>query len=270
MTNRRLAVALLAIAAAVTTAGATGCGARSTAGPGVAAAGELRGRAFLSTAVTEGGAPRPLADRTRVSLRFTDDGRLLADAGCNTMAGQVQTRGGRLAVPDLSMTEMGCDPPRHEQDAWLAGFLAARPSWRLDGATLVLTSGATELVLTDRGVAAPDVPLEGTRWQVDTLVDGQVASSMPAGGTASVVFHGGEVAVSTGCNTGSAPYTVSGTTLTVGPLSITRKACPPDLMPLERAVLAVLDGTITFEIDSDRLRLEHPSGKGLQLAGEGP
>src|ERR687895_804015 len=97
------------------------------------------------------------------------------------MAGPVQTRGGGLAVDDMSMTGMGCDPPRHEQDRWLAGVLAAGPSWRLDGSTLVLTSGATELVLADREVAEPDLSLEGTEWVVDTLVDGEVAESTPIG-----------------------------------------------------------------------------------------
>ena len=275
MRHIRLAAVLLACAALTTGCGTRptgsggGSGGASGGGSGSGGAGEeLRGRAFLSTSITENGAPRPLAPGTRVSLRFTDDGRLLADAGCNTMAGPVQTRGGRLAVTDLSTTEMGCDPPRHEQDRWLAGVLAAGPSWRLDGSTLVLTSAATELALTDRTVAEPDLPLEGTTWVVDTIVDGQAASSTPAGGTASVIFDAGEATVSTGCNSGSAPYQVSGTALVLGDLVITKQACRPDLAPLEQAVLAVLQGQVAFAIDADRLRLDHPSGKGgLQLRG---
>jgi heat shock protein HslJ len=115
-----------------------------------------------------------------------------------------------------------------------------------------------------------ELPLEGTRWHVDTLVDGQVASSVPAGARATVAFSGGTATVATGCNTGSATYQVSGAAITIGPLAVTRRACAPEVMRLERAVLAVLDGTITYRIGSDRLSLDHPSGQGLRLAGERP
>lgn len=270
MTLLRLATVLLAAILFASAASATGCAGGSSDGSGGSAGAreELRGRTFLSTSVTEDGRPRELAAGTRVSLRFVEDGRLLADAGCNTMAGQVQTRGGRLSVADLSMTDMGCDAPRHRQDEWLAGFLNAGPAWRLDGANLVLASGPTELVLTDREVAEPDVAIEGTKWVVDTIVDGQVASSTPAGGIASVLLERGTAAVSTGCNEGSAPYQLAGTKIGFGDVVITKKACEPDLAQLEQAVLAVLQGEVEFAVDADRLRLDHPSGKGLQLRAE--
>ena len=49
---------------------------------------------------------------------------------------------------------------------------------------------------------------------------------------------------------------------------MTRKACPPGIMRLEAAVLGVVEGEVTFEIDADRLTLTHPSGKGLQLRAQ--
>jgi len=272
-----LPAVMLALATAVLVSTAvTACGQATTgdagpagrAGQGDEAGAELRDRTFVSTAVTEAGRPRPLAPGTRVSLRFTGDGRLLADAGCNTMSGIASIGGGRLEVADLATTELGCDPPRHEQDAWLAALLGARPSWRLDGDTLVLASGGTELRLSDREVAEPDAALEGTTWLVDTIVDAQAAASAPAGSSASVVFEAGSAAVATGCNTGSASYQVAGATITFGQLALTRKACPPDLAPLEDAVRGVLDGAVQFEIDADRLTVTHPSGRGLQLRAQ--
>ena len=77
---------------------------------------------------------------------------------------------------------MGCDPPRHAQDAWLGKVLGAGPAWRLDGPTLTVRTEDTELVLTDREVADPDLSLAETPWAVDTLVDGAAASSVPSGG----------------------------------------------------------------------------------------
>jgi hypothetical protein len=43
------------------------------------------GRTFLSTAVTENGAPKQLVAGTRIQLRF-DDRQVVASPGCNTMA----------------------------------------------------------------------------------------------------------------------------------------------------------------------------------------
>jgi heat shock protein HslJ len=254
---------------------AAGCGGRSggTPGgdgpgvPGVAPTDDLRGRTFLSTSVTEGGKPRELAAGTQISLQFTDDGRLLANAGCNSMSGQVSLADGRLTAADLATTDMGCDPPRHQQDGWLAAFLSAGPAWRLDDQNLVLTSGDTELVLVDRKVAQPDLALRETQWTVDTVVDGDIASSTIAGVSASVVFLADRVEVDAGCNSGSGTYQATDTKITFGPLAMTRKACEPGVMQFEQSVLAVLDGEVGYEIDSDRLTLDHPSGKGLQLRG---
>lgn len=229
----------------------------------------LRGHTFLSTEVTVDGAPYPLVAETRVSLRFTDDGRLLADAGCNSITGQVTVDDGRLVIDGgLAMTEMGCDPPRHTQDDWLAGLLGAEPEWRLDGPRLEVSTPTAKLVLEDREVAEPDLALVETTWAVDTLIDGQTASSTPAGATATLVFREDVVEISGGCNGGSADYTMSGDKIRFANAVMTLKACAPEIMQLEAAVLEVVRDEVTFEIDADRLTLTHPSGKGLQLTAQ--
>jgi heat shock protein HslJ len=224
---------------------------------------QLAGRTFLSTDVTAAGEPHMLVPGTRVSLTFTDDGRIVATAGCNTMSGHVRVGDGVLAVDDLAMTEMGCEKARLAQDTWLADVLGAGPRWRLAGPVLTLTGGATSLVLTDREVAEPDRALADTTWTVDTLVDGQVASSVPA--TATLRFHDTRVDIVAGCNSGSADYTATGDTIRFGVAAMTRKSCEPDIMRLEAAVLDVVRDTATVEIDADRMTLTQPSGKGLQL-----
>ncbi|WP_169512972.1 META domain-containing protein [Actinopolymorpha alba] len=226
----------------------------------------VRGRTFLSTQVTESGKEWRLVSSTRISLWFADDGRLVANAGCNTMQSPVKLAGGTLVVEDLLTTEMACNPPfRHDQDSWLASFLEAKPRWRLEGDKLTLTSGNTRIALLDRKVVRPDLPLEKTRWQVDTLIDGETASSVPGTTKAFLVFSDGKVTGSTGCNQLSGPAAVVGKTIEFGPIVTTKRACQPDVARLEQIVLAVLDGTVQFSIDSDRLRLDHPGGKGLVL-----
>jgi heat shock protein HslJ len=225
----------------------------------------LRGRTFVSTSVTENGKPRVLAAGTAVTFRFSDDGRLSAAAGCNTMSGPVNLAGGRIEVTELAMTGMGCDPALQQQDTWLANVLSGKPSWRLDGNNLVVSSGGTELALLDRREARPDLPLRGTRWSVDTIMDGDTASSAPPG--ASLVFEDGTVRVETGCNQGSASYTESGDTLRFGAVTSTKRACQTERMTLENAVLGVLSGEGRYQIEAEHLTLRLPSGRGLRLTG---
>jgi heat shock protein HslJ len=87
---------------------------------------------------------------TTIEVRFTNDHRLVLNAGCNTLTGEVLFAGGKISVPDAGITEMGCDPARHAQDQRLTDFVAGRPEWRLDGTTLVLSSSTTRLVLPEK------------------------------------------------------------------------------------------------------------------------
>ena len=172
-----------------------GCGdppvgsAPATVGPGPVA-----GQDVPATTVTVDGKPHALVAGTEVSVEFTDDGRLIARAGLQHDAGRRWTRRtGKLAVEGgLATTDMGCDPPRHEQDAFVAEVLGASPTWKLDGTRLTITSGTTSMALTERSVVEPDKDLAGTTWTLDTLVDGEVASSTTAGAEpeATLVFDG--------------------------------------------------------------------------------
>lgn len=220
---------------------------------------------YVATAVTTAGQPKALADGTTLSLRFTDDSRLLANAGCNLLSGPVDLLGGRVEVRELSMTEMGCDQPRHAQDEWLSAFLSAKPTWRADGETIVLTGADSEITLARK---APR-QLVGTRWVVDTVIDGQVAGSTPQGSKAFLIFDAnGTVQVGAGCNTGSATYTSTADTITVQPPILTMMACTPEIMAVERAVIAVLDGDVAYRLDSEKLTLTASNGKGIALRAE--
>ena len=233
------------------------------------AGGEPWGQTFLSTSVTENGQPKTLVEGTRITLNFFTDGhRLGAQAGCNQMGGPASFQGGRLLVNDMSTTEMGCDPPRHAQDEWLAGFLTSKPSWAREGATLTLDNGTVRIVLEDREVANPDRPLRGTKWVVDTLVEREAASSVPAGIEAHLTFEEGRsFRGNTGCNGmgGNSNVDEGKATIAFSDVITTKMACDDDRMRVERAVLATLDGDVRYEIDADVLRLDGPGGHGLRL-----
>jgi heat shock protein HslJ len=232
----------------------------SAAGTGVV------GRTFLSESVAEDAAPRPLVDGTRIRLDFSDDGRITASAGCNTLGGDVEIEREQIVVGELSTTEMGCDPPRHAQDEWLADVLSANPAYALDGDRLRLTSNGTTIELTDRRVADPDRPLKGTRWQLDGIIDGDAVSSVPAPVSATVRFDAGRVAVDVaGCNEGGGDVAITATEVRVGSLVMTTRGCERPAAEVEAAIVAVLDGTIGYEIEAASLTLTNPNGRGLTL-----
>ena len=265
-----------AITLIVLALGLAGCGRGtvSQAGSADPSGNEPWGRTFLSTEVTENGQPRPLVTGTSIPLNFVEDGhRLGAQAGCNSMGGQADFAGGRLVVGDLATTEMGCDPPRHAQDEWLARFLTSRPEWSRKGATLTLDNGTTRIVLQDREVADPDRPLRGTKWVVDTIVDGQSASSVPPGAEAFVVFakSGDEFQGNTGCNGmgGNSQVHEDTSKITFSQVISTKMACDDGRMRLERAVLATLDGDVAYRIEAAFLHLDGPNGHGLRLRAAG-
>jgi heat shock protein HslJ len=223
---------------------------------GPAVAPTLDGRVFLSTSVTQDGADRPLVPGTRIRLGFGDGG-LTASAGCNTMGGTVRLDGGVLVLDGGAMTEMGCDEPRHAQDSWLFEILAGRPTVRLAGNELEIQSGGTVIRLLDREIAEPDLEPTGTLWTVDSIIAGDAVSSVPAGVTATIrLLPGGDLALDTGCNTGSGRFAIDGATIRFTDIGLTKRACDGPAGAMEGAVLAVVGAdAVTWSIDAHNLTL---------------
>jgi heat shock protein HslJ len=261
----------LVLAAVSIVAGCTGGipgagGGGGGAGGGGGGGGSLTGRTFLSESVTDHGRPRPLVPGSRIRLGFTENGYVSASAGCNIFSGPVRVERGRLAVGDLSSTDMACTPELGAQDEWLAGVLAADPAYALRGPRLRLAVGATVIRLLDGEVAEPDRPLEGPSWRLESIVEGDAVSSVPGGAGATLVFADGRVHVRVDdCNQGSGDVVIGDSTIIVGPLQMTERACAPDPAAVEAAVTGVLAGRIAYAIDADLLTLTHPGGRGLML-----
>ncbi len=260
MTPIRRALAVLAPFALVVLV--VGCG--DDEGP-VASGDPLTGRTFLSEAITVDGAPFELVEGTRIRLELTD-AEVRVNAGCNHLSGTLEsTADGVLRIGQMGGTEMGCDQALHDQDDWLMELLTSSPAWSLAGDRLTLTSGSTVIELLDRRVADPDRTLEGTAWIVDTIYQGDTASSLPTDAVAELTFADGEVSGSTGCNDIQGRYRIDGSTLHVEDLVQTDVACAPEVMVLEDAVLALNGSAVTFEIAAARLTLTLPDGRGLGL-----
>ncbi|MER7248318.1 META domain-containing protein [Kribbella sp. NPDC000426] len=219
------------------------------------------GRTYLSTSVTEDGKPKQLAPKTRVRLQFTDDGRLVADAGCNSMQTKVSTKDGKLTLNgELASTAMGCPGPQQGQDQWLAGIISAKPTWKLDGNKLDLTAGSTTISLTDRKIAEPDLAVDGTKWALSTVINGEAASHQAGSERAWITLNGERVTGSTGCNDFQGTVARSTGKLTFGELATTRRACAGDAATLESQLLQGLRGEVTYQVTGAELQLRSATG----------
>ncbi len=254
-----LAAACAAPGSAAPAAGAAGTGSGSS-GPTTSAAAStgLGGRTFLSEHVVG----HTLVAGSRISLSFEQPGQLHAQAGCNSMSGAVDTADGRLTTSGLASTEMGCDAALMQQDTWFADLLAAGPAWNVDGDTLTMTSGDTVVTLIDRRVADPDRPLEGTTWQLDGLIDGDAASSVPSGVRATLSIKDGHLAFSAGCNTYNGDGTFDGAAVRVTAMSGTDAGCSDSRGEVEQVMSAVLRD-FTYRISAGSLTVNGKDGKGL-------
>ena len=235
---------------ASTTPPSTAAGSTTTS---TAAAGEpieLDGREFVSTEVVG----YELVPDTQVRLSFEGD-QLGATGGCNQLAGTWALEGDVLMVGQMASTMMACEPAAlMDQDTWLSSFLTSEPVASLDGDTLTLTAGASSITLTDAAVAEPDQSLEGPTWTLESIRTPSAVTSLAAP-PATLTFEAGQVAVDTGCNTGFGSYEATDTDITFSPIALTRRACEPLAAEQEAGVIAVLDGTVTYEIDSDQVTL---------------
>lgn len=223
---------------------------------------------YRAVEATEDGAPRPFVPGTEVSIRFAD-GEISANAGCNSIGGSYSLEGDVLRVAAASMTEMGCDGPRHDQDQWLSTFLSAGPTVTEEADAVVLRTSTTTLRLVDRRDVEPDAALVGTTWTVSGFIDGETASSSSAADRAPGMVLGadGRIQGHDGCNDFAADYVVAGSEITTSAPESTQRACDDERTA--EAVRAVLGTTVTYEITGSNLTLVAPDGRGVTYTAEG-
>jgi heat shock protein HslJ len=246
------------------TAPATSPAPTNSAQPSATASGSLDGRQFVSVLVTENGKSKVLVPGTKVRLGFSD-GMISVSAGCNSMSGDYSVADGKLVVGSMATTDMGCQANLMGQDQWLATFLGKKPTVSVDGNNLVLTSETTEVTFLDREQAEPDQPLTGITWGLTTILNGDTASSVPAGVSPTLLFDDqGGFTYNDGCNAGGGQYAINGSTITFSQIVSTQMACGGVKDEAAGAIRAVInDGSATYSIDHSTLSL-HAGDHGLQ------
>lgn len=253
----RRAAILLLLAGLV--AGVAACGGGATAGPDVTGEWQL-------TEGTVDGATLPQPPGLPATLAF-DDGELRGRSFCNHLFASYRLDGASIRWDGLGGTEMGCDPAVMAAETAFVAALERVTTVATEGADLVLTGEAVRLRF--RPVPPPaDRPLAGTRWVLDTLVDGGSASSTVGDPAVLVLRDDRTVEASTGCQQVSGTWLLEGDALVVDDL-LGSAICPPELAGQDAHVTAVLGGGPTPVVDGDRLTLTADDGRGLVYRADG-
>lgn len=209
---------------------------------------DLVGTTFVGEDVTG----HDLVAGTEITLSFDDD-NLSASAGCNSLGADIQWQDDTLVTTEVWTTMMGCNPALHEQDDWLVEVLTGSPQVTREGDTLRVVGEGARIIL----VAEADAPLEGSRWLLEGLVEGESVSSLPASVTASLMIDDGTLAAELGCNTGSTNVTIGETTLELGQVTQTKMACLEPQLVVEHHMTRVLRDTVDWDVDGTTLALRN-------------
>jgi heat shock protein HslJ len=107
------------------------------------------------------------------------------------------------------------------------------------------------------GQNGPIGNLDGTGWRVL-----QVGDVVPeAGSEPTVVFRGGEILGSTGCNEFGGPVSIDGLTIDVGDVTQTLRLCEGPVGEMETAFVTALDDAEDLVIQGANLLIRGPGGE---------
>jgi heat shock protein HslJ len=210
---------------------------------------------------TTDGTPLRLPDEGRATLTI-ESARLGGTSFCNSYGGTYHRSGDGLVIDELAATEMGCSPElMAAESAYLDALAVAIDRVRVEADDLELTGADTVL----RFRRLPPVPvsaLVGTRWVLESLVDGEVASSVTGEPAVLVLSDDGTIEASTGCRLFTGTWRTYGDQIVV-PESAMEGECPADLAGQDAHVTAALGDGFRVEVAGDRLTLTGRDGQGL-------
>lgn len=203
------------------------------------------------------GATEDAARESRIDI-FFQDGRVSGSSGCNAYTGSYELDGTALRLGPLASTRKACPPALMNAEADYLAILKTVDTVALTGDTLRLSGAAGEL-----GFVSEGQPTLTGAWAMTGYNNGkQAVVSKKSGTTVTASFGDGDrVSGSSGCNTFSGLFEVTGGDVSIGPLVSTQKMCPDaDLMSQERLYLKALQAATTFELRGDTLTLRDGDG----------
>jgi heat shock protein HslJ len=182
-------------------------------------------------------------------------------AACNIYGGTVAIDGDAIQLSAMSMTEMAClDETAMNAEAAYMSALDAVTAWARNGDQLILSGDGVELTF-GLQPPVPDAEIVGTAWLLDTLIQGDAATTVL--GEATLVFAAdGTFIGSTGCRELTGSYEISGDAIDFSDVTPTGD-CTHELRGQDGLVLDVLDGGVKASVDGSTLTLIGNDRQGL-------
>lgn len=201
-----------------------------------------------------------------VTITFGDDA-FGGTASCNGYGGVYQRAESAIVFDDIAVTEMACIPA--EIMILESQFLQAlqRADSVLLAETMSLTGNGVRLMF-QAVEPIEEADLLGTVWVLDTLIQGDTASSVTGDRATLEFFSDGSAIGGTGCRTFSGQYVVSGAEIVFTDLSADGQACVGDLAAQDSHVISAIEGGFRVDIDGDRMITRTQGDQGLGYRAE--
>ena len=202
----------------------------------------------------------PILDTHRITL-VVEGATAGGIAACNHYGGTITVAGDEVGFSALSQTEMACDPPEsmEAEQRYLTGLGQVHTGVR-DGESLVLTGVGVELRFKLQA-PVPEAALVDTEWVLDSLIDGEVASST-IGDARLELRSDGTFLGSTGCRDLTGRYIIYGDTVQVTEMGADGE-CPEALVDQDGHIIGVIEGPFTVVIEGNTLTITSPGSQGL-------
>jgi heat shock protein HslJ len=212
---------------------------------------------------SEGVLVGPLPD-SQVTAVF-QDGQIGGNASCNSYFGSYEADAdGNLAIGALGMTEMFCmiDELMAQESDFLAALTSSASYLIAEDNLQIEDADGTEVLVFS---ALKPAPLVGPLWEFAGFVDasGTVRSALAGTEITATFDEEGSLSGSSGCNSYSTTYEVSGDQMSIsGPIAATMMMCPtPGVMEQEGEYLAALESVSSYAIDAKQLILYNAQGQ---------
>jgi heat shock protein HslJ len=212
-------------------------------------------------------------DRSASSLSVDDDNPItlvirddaISGTGpCNTYRGQFDLDDDSVEISDLAFTRRACADSTMEAEDEFFRSLAASDSVEVSDDRLVLRDGGRlvfEKFDVEEAILGP--------WPIVDVAAGDAIVSVIPGTDPTLTFdNDGNLALTTGCNSGGGSWMLDGDVLTIDRTRLTLKACaePTGVMEQEASLVSALESSARVEVAPNELIILDDQGSIVLVA----
>jgi uncharacterized lipoprotein YbaY len=259
----RAAVGVIGLAVLLTLAGSFTTGPLAGQPPDGAAITGVEWQ-WRATLFNNGTVIRP-TDPSRYTLSLGADGRAAIRADCNQGSGPYSIDGDRIDLGPFATTLIAC-PPGSLDSQYLQQLDQVVRYRTIDGDLFFALDADRGWMRLSRSAGSGDggagMAVVGVEWQWQGTQMNDGTAIVPQGPDRYTLLlqADGRAAVRADCNRGNGPYTITGNQIDLGPLALTRAACPPG--SLDTRFVQQLDDAVIYFLRDGELYLDLPADSG--------